>query len=312
MTTTKTITHTAAALMAVFIGLNSGHANAQPILTFTDVIVPGGINPAAIGINNAGTIVGVYGVEGDPNFWAGFIDRKGVFTDVILPPPASTISQLTGINDAGVAVGQNFGFDGTMQSFLRTAHGNILYPPEATTSGPNPFTWLIHNNNQGDVVGETGSDFGGNSSPPHGCVLHDGHYSLFDFPGAVGTVGMGINDHGDIVGWYQNATGLAHGFLKRGDIYTTIDFPGADFTNLMDINDKGQIVGAYGSVSDYTWHGFLLSDGVFTTVDFPGEEESGNIVWSINDEGNAVGWYANGNGGFLVNIAPPKNVKHKQ
>jgi probable HAF family extracellular repeat protein len=64
-------------------------------------------------------------------------------------------------------------------------------------------------------------------------------------PGA--TTPQGINDAGQIVGWYSDATGT-HGFLLSGGIYTTLNDPlalnGAN-TQAYGINDLGQIVGTY-------------------------------------------------------------------
>jgi hypothetical protein len=57
-------------------------ANDQPTLKFTDILVPGGINPGAFGLNNKGTIVGNYADANDPTIAAGFIDQSGDFTDV--------------------------------------------------------------------------------------------------------------------------------------------------------------------------------------------------------------------------------------
>ena len=56
------------------------------------------------------------------------------------------------------------------------------------------------------------------------------------------TAAYGINDTGQIVGTYFNASG-SHGFLKDGSTYTTLDVPGATDTQAFGINDTGQIVG---------------------------------------------------------------------
>ena len=44
-------------------------------------------------------------------------------------------------------------------------------------------------------------------------------------PGAVETNAYGINDSGQIVGWYADATHI-HGFLLDNGNYTTLDVPG--------------------------------------------------------------------------------------
>ena len=60
---------------------------------------------------------------------------------------------------------------------------------------------------------------------------------------------MSINDLGQIVGYYDDASGH-HGFLYSGGIYTTIDDPLATGgTVATSINDLGQIVGYYDDAS---------------------------------------------------------------
>src|SRR6516225_8913297 len=89
-------------------------------------------------------------------------------------------------------------------------------------------------------------------------------FTTIDVPGARETFPNGINDAGQIVGYYYG-----HGFLLDVDgSYTTIDVPGAHGTYAFGINASGQIVGQI--ISDI-WHGLLLDvDGSYTTIDVPG------------------------------------------
>jgi len=64
------------------------------------------------------------------------------------------------------------------------------------------------------------------------------------FAGNGGTNAKGVNDSGQVVGYYSDAGGRFHGFLYSGGNYTTIDV-GARGTFLNGINDAGQIVGTY-------------------------------------------------------------------
>ncbi len=75
-----------------------------------------------------------------------------------------------------------------------------------------------------------------------------GAYTTLDDPSAThGTLAFGINDAGQIVGYYVDSTGNGqHGFLLSGGIYTTLDDPLATSgTYAFGINAAGQIVGAY-------------------------------------------------------------------
>jgi probable HAF family extracellular repeat protein len=88
-------------------------------------------------------------------------------------------------------------------------------------------------------------------------------YTTLDDPSATnGTQAVGINDAGQIVGWYDNASG-SNGFLYSGGTYTTLDAPlGAKDTFLSGINDAGQIVGNYFDSSVHSSsneHGFFAN-----------------------------------------------------
>jgi probable HAF family extracellular repeat protein len=93
-------------------------------------------------------------------------------------------------------------------------------------------------------------------------ALYDGpqHRStLFDDPVATlnGIIANGINDAGQIVGYYFDASSQAHGFIfdPHGFNFTTVDV-GAHGTYLTGINDAGQIVGYYAD-SNNQIHGFI-------------------------------------------------------
>ena len=120
--------------------------------------------------------------------------------------------------------------------------------------------------------------------------LKDGSsYTTFDYPGAIGTNVWGINDAGQIVGYYWDSTG-SHGFLKDGSSYTSFDYPGAIGTDAYGINDAGQIVGYYGDSTGS--HGFLKDGSSYTPFDYPGPVWT--YAYGINDAGQIVGQYAPG------------------
>src|SRR4029077_4905234 len=89
----------------------------------------------------------------------------------------------------------------------------------------------------------------------------------FDPPGSTGTTSMGINPAGVITGFYSDASGNVHGFLRAPDgTITTFDVPGSFFTQPFGINPSGTITGNY--CDAVTCHGFIRApDGTFTTFD---------------------------------------------
>ncbi|MBZ5624415.1 MAG: right-handed parallel beta-helix repeat-containing protein [Acidobacteriia bacterium] len=121
-----------------------------------------------------------------------------------------------------------------------------------------------------------------------GAVAQLTSFEAVDYPGSNNTVAFGINDAGDVVGYYKDAAQLAHGFLRRGSQFTTVDFPGARQTNIFSINARGDIGGVYYDNSAKQ-HGFVLSGSKFQTIDFPGAEQT--MVYAMNGKGDLTGMY---------------------
>jgi len=124
------------------------------------------------------------------------------------------------------------------------------------------------------------------------------------------TCALAANNGGAIVGYYQNRSGVLHGFVHRKGAFATIHVPGAgqlasQGTVAVSINKSGVIVGWY-VTGDNTEHGFELSHGTFTTVDAPGAAEmsgSGTVLNGVADDGTMSGAYLDARGlqhGFWV------------
>ncbi len=112
-------------------------------------------------------------------------------------------------------------------------------------------------------------------------------YTTIDYPGAVGTWAEGINDTGQVVGCYQDGTGI-HGFLYDGlSTYTRLDYPGASRTWPSGINNSGDIAG-YFKVGSRE-HGFFYNGSTYTAIDYSGSLTT--RAHAINDSGQIVGIY---------------------
>jgi probable HAF family extracellular repeat protein len=135
----------------------------------------------------------------------------------------------------------------------------------------------------------------------HG-VLRDrrGNFTTIDHPdGVAETVLTGINNRGQIVGGYLDATGTKHAFLRDKDGFTTIDIPGALGFEARRINDAGQIVGLYSTLNNrdlFPARGYLLDQGVVTTVDVPGALHT--LAADIDNSGQIAGEYQDAAGMF--------------
>jgi len=93
-----------------------------------------------------------------------------------------------------------------------------------------------------------------------------------------------------MAGYFQDANGSFHGFLKDGSTFTQIDVPGAKDTFGYAINSRTDLAGWYVDQQGVE-HGFVLSGGNFTTIDVPGS--LGTLVTGINQKGELAGlWFA--------------------
>ena len=126
-------------------------------------------------------------------------------------------------------------------------------------------------------------------------------YATFDVPfaGANSTQASRINDAGQIVGSYSDASGFHHGFLKDGATFTAIDVPGASYTLANGINNAGQIMGFYSNLpapGEGSHESFLKDGATFTTINVPGAPNTD--AFGINDAGQIVGGYSVGLRGY--------------
>lgn len=80
------------------------------------------------------------------------------------------------------------------------------------------------------------------------------------FAGVTETDADGVNNSGQIVGFYFYANG-GHAFLDSGGMFSTLVVPGASFTSANRINNAGFTVGHY--VDANGLHGFVGKGGEF-------------------------------------------------
>lgn len=90
--------------------------------------------------------------------------------------------------------------------------------------------------------------------------LKDGStFTSINVPGAVSTWATGINDQGEVVGYYSDGT-HTYGFLESGGTYTSFNVPGATDTEANGINDAGEIVGTFDNANGQ--YAFLATSSV--------------------------------------------------
>ena len=226
----------------------------------------------AEGINNAGKVVGYYS-DGTYPGNHGFLysgGPSGTYSPVDYPgAPNGTIAM--GINTAGVIVGFYDDLNKVAHAFVDNANTYSAFDdPSADTSTTGRGTFANSINASGRIVGtyidSSGTHHGFLATPSGGGYS----FTTLDDPlangtppqtvGNQGTYATGIDDAGQIVGFYWDTQGQ-HGFVLSGGVYTTLNDPSAVYngyggTAVYGMNNFGQMVGTYaGSVS----HGFVVA-----------------------------------------------------
>lgn len=225
--------------------------------TFTTIDAPDGLEARgtnAFGINVRGDIVGSW-VDKNGVQHGFLLPAYGVFT--VLDGPVGTIRSLAkGITAAGDIVGY-FDTPDKRHGFLLSRHGEFNPIDLDGTLGPPPngtFTqWM---NGRGDIAG---SFFNG---AVHGFLLSGDQVTYLDVPfaGAINTNAPGLNDEGDVVGFYTvGGRQLAFKRDRHGN-YESLDAPTstpASSTLAIGINAPGDIVGQY--THQGVTRGFVMS-----------------------------------------------------
>jgi hypothetical protein len=221
---------------------------------------PGTINPA-------GAITGFYC---DAINCHGFLRAPdGTFNT--FDAPGSTFTFAGWFNPAGVIAGNYADASSVFHGYLRARNGTFTTfdaPDAGTGAGQGTFPYGL---NPAETIVGSYVDV---SNVNHGFLrARDGTIISFDAPGAGGscqqlslngTIAQGINPAGAIAGYYFDASGLSHGYLRARDgTITTFDAPGAGTgscqgTIAQSINPAGAIAG-YVVDANNVAHGFLRS-----------------------------------------------------
>ena len=199
--------------------------------------------------------------------------------------PGAAYSQAYDISDGNkTVVGFTLYNPGSTPHISFTFKGTNYKTVNIPGSNDNGLTGINHS---GQMVGFY-TDSSGNL---HGFRDDSGSVTSIDYPGAVFTEAIDINDSGLVAGWYGDTT-TDHGFTYNGSKFTKIDYPGSIGTAAYGINSAGEIVGVWFDQSSNE-HSFSLSGGTFTSLDYPG----GRITQAsgINDSGEIAGTYRDSN-----------------
>lgn len=262
------------------------------LLSLSSLTCPKLMRGASVNLSNLTGLGRLHGVNQNNqfvgNFFLGdgleaFIYQNGVATKITVPGAEQTAAY--GIENNGRLVGSYIDDKGV--------HGFVYFHGEFTTINADTLgaksTVARGINDPQRIVGYY-RDVDG---VQHGFLFANNEFTRLDFPGALTTSPIAINNPGDIVGDYVKADDpehLHHGFLyDKGGAWTTIDVPfaGATDTFLYGINSAGIIVGSY--KDDSGTHGFIDVAGVFTSFDAPDTPPGiGTLAQGIGDNGQIL------------------------
>jgi hypothetical protein len=297
---------------------------AKPKIITFDPSVPG---PApgpyqgaqALAINSEGTIAGFF--SDSIGVFHGFLrTTDGTLTNFDAPDagtqsvpgfvgtPLGVLggqgTYATSINKAGAITGLYVDIANVLHGFLRAPDGTFT-----EFDAPGAGTGYAQGTNAGNInpAGTISGVYIDLNNVSHGFLRSaKGKFTTFDVPGAGTNPGQGtfggwvscLNSVGAVTGWYVDANGLTHAFLRAPTgIITTFDAPGAGTapgqgTYSWSINSNGAVTAAF--VDSFgLQHGYMrTADGKFWVFDAPGAGKGpgqGTVPEGINANTIIVG-----------------------
>jgi hypothetical protein len=267
-----------------------------------------------LGINNSGVIAGYFGsgAVGQPNKGYYLLTGRTQLDYRVENYPGSTQTQVTGLNNNKTQVGffsptntgtdANYGWYSTDDG--RTFH-EITVP--SVTLGSPPVTQLLGVNNQNVAVGFYNDPIG--NSHGFSYNIKKDTFSFTTITGATSVTDAGINNHGDITGFFTDSGGVVEGFLIHKGQMTTLTAPSASATTALGVSDNDEVVGTYtvGIGIAAVTHGFTWTQkGGFQTVNDPNGVNT-TTVNGVNARGDLVGFYVDSSGNTDGMLAAPQH-----
>ena len=189
------------------------------------------MSAVAFGINDKGVIVGQSVTS---TTTPGFIKvNKKTFIEINAPSGPDVVNA-QGINNKGLVVGFYQGTDGQAHGFMANEKsakhgvltGTAIADPTIPSVPGEPgatfvFSQILGVNDHGIAVGY----YGDSTNSQHGFIYNTntGQYTFLDDPSEAFCNGVevtqitGINNAGQITGFYSDANGVFHGFAARPD-----------------------------------------------------------------------------------------------
>jgi hypothetical protein len=237
------------------------------------------------------------------------------YTYKAINAPGATGTYVYAINDSGEIVGYITGGD-CSETSDQSSCGFVDVKGKFTTVACEleNATDFFDLSNTNEVVGAY-SFFGGVNG-----LIWEGNEAcspLADPDGSASTEAWGVNDKGNIVGFYTDSAGNFQGFeyLASTETYSTISCSGWTDTRAYGINDAGVIVGDVANSTSGPFSAFVLRSGKCTVFNYP--KAADTYARGINKSGEISGFYTSTTGvtsGFqktgskYTSLSYPKSV----
>ena len=253
-------------------------------ITVLDPVASGTVLNVAV--NDGGEIAGSYA---DANgVQHGFIDSAGVVSSFDIAGAAQT--DITGVTNGGQVIGYS-----------------LPAGPAGTTNAVG-FAGLPGSTTPIAVAGQDIEPTAGNgvstivgTEDDNSFIDTNGTVSTLAVPGALNTTATGVNAAGEVVGSYQDANFVQHGFTDIAGSFGTIDVAGSQSTSVAAVNAAGELAGTYVDALGDTY-GFTDMAGMITTVAASNAATPFTVVTGLNAAGVVVG-YEEGADGQLHGFA---------
>jgi hypothetical protein len=136
------------------------------------------------------------------------------------------------------------------------------------------------------------------SGKQHGFLLSKGRYSTIDYPGAISTEALAVNNWPipAIAGDYTDTAGRVHGFVSIGGLFLPVNAAFAANLSVTGVNDLGEMAGIYdlggplGTAQTFGFHGFA---SLLTPLNCPNTSTdpttTSTLLHSLNNKGEIAG-----------------------
>ena len=258
-------------------------------------------------LNDGGLVVGV--VIDAAGVTRGFLrNRQNVYSRLFVEPnDTGAFTEGRAVNNSRIVCGEYLnGTDLTFHGYFRV-HAEFTEFDLADATNTIPLALNNANDFAGTAVLTDGSQ--------PAFVSLGGNVTLFSIPDATATLAYSLNASDQSAGYYVDAAGLTHGYLRDGDGTLTypIDPPDSAGTVLFGNNDSNWVVGRWADAAGVTHGLFFITPDEFVTYDYPGSVFTS--LNGINQNGYICGRYVDAAGvahGILakVNLDATANSDH--